>query len=469
MALDSSLAAVFIMFLLSWDLYVCPQTLAIVSACLRSGAFIRIMVLLCWFKLCFCSPAVEHLIMEGENQKRKEMSIKRSLLYLLWCVLVVVLSAPAIFYQVVNSIPGSFHIGYILLLGTRAAIGAIQGLVGNFIVPNLASKLTLHKHVFTAVSSLVMNCLIPAILIIYLDIGCLARWVILWKPCRRNSQLLERHLVCTEENGQDCKDMGLRRTFNMDVMVLRSNDLCEPHFSWSSTSISRCIQISLLRLQEIWLTKFITTGLVMPGLDLVRGVLPTESGQIVGNFGIYVAYALVSSGHLPLMNFVLLLACLGEGLVARVAWVEKCLKPTYVKDVAAPVVKMARLLSLVVHLASVAGDAHMSVVEGACIFALMATSISTRLARAHTPGGRLGGQEGGSCWWDALVSITPCRLRLCWSEDRHEKERKNALWLLPLADANSPVDWHSFQTRDVALKSPRASLHEGYSGLSVGT
>ena len=64
----------------------------------------------------------------------------------------------------------------------------------------------------------------------------------------------------------------------------------------------------------------------MPGVALIRDKLPTEPGALVGNFGIYMAYALVSSGHLPLMNFILLLAFLGEGLVARVAWAEKCIK-----------------------------------------------------------------------------------------------------------------------------------------------
>ena len=49
------------------------------------------------------------------------------------------------------------------------------------------------------------------------------------------------------------------------------------------TSMSRCIETSLLRLQEIWLAKFITTGLVVPGMSLARQDLPSESGAIVSN------------------------------------------------------------------------------------------------------------------------------------------------------------------------------------------
>ena len=62
MVTDSAMAGVFIVFLLSWDLYyVCPQTLAILSACSRSSALIRTLVFLCWCKLCFHALAVEHL------------------------------------------------------------------------------------------------------------------------------------------------------------------------------------------------------------------------------------------------------------------------------------------------------------------------------------------------------------------------------------------------------------------------
>ena len=382
MVIDSSFAAVFIMFILFWDLYVCPQTLAMASACLRNSALIRILVLLCCCKLSFYSLAVAQLMMEGENQKKKRkkkpwtatMSTKRFLFWLLWCVSIVALSTPAILYQVVKSIPGFLHFGKILSLGLGASIGAIQGWVSSFIVPYLASRMTWQKHMLTAVSSLLMSCLLPSVLTIYLDAGCLARWVTLWEPCQSNSQSFQSRLICSTWNQQDCIDGVLEPYQNIDIMLLRSSDMCEPHFSWSSTSISRCMHISLLRLQEVWLGKFITIGLVWPGLALMVGKLPRHSGAIVGNFGIYMAYALVSSGHLPLMNFILLLAFLGEGLVGRVAWVEKRLKAKHVKNVAAPVVKMARLVSLMVHLASVAGDPHTLVTAIACIFMLIKAS-----------------------------------------------------------------------------------------------
>ena len=41
--------------------------------------------------------------------------------------------------------------------------------------------------------------------------------------------------------------------------------------------------------------------------------LPTEAGAIVGNFAIYMAYALMSSGHLPFMMPIAPSSCLGRG------------------------------------------------------------------------------------------------------------------------------------------------------------
>ena len=290
---------------------------------------------------------------------------------LLWYVLVVVLSTPAILYQVGKSIPGFLQIGKILSLGLRAGIGAMQGLVGKLIVPYLASQIAGQKHVFTTIASLLMNCVIPAVVIIYLDTGCLGRWLSLWKPCRSNRQLFQHLLICTPQNKRDCGLLPTLHGVRVDMMVVRSSDICDPHGLWTFYSMSSCIHITLLRLQEIWLTKFITVGLVIPGLALMRGSLPTESGAVMGTLGIYMAHALVSSGHLPLMNFILHLAFLGEGLVARVAWAEKSFKARYVADVAAPVVKMAQLLSLMVHLASAAGDPHTLLLASAYIFMLI--------------------------------------------------------------------------------------------------
>ena len=94
------------------------------------------------------------------------------------------------------------------------------------------------------------------VVIIYMDTGCLGRWVSFWKTCRSNSQLFERPLICTAENEQDCVIVGLTLgrpgPKQIDIMVQHPSEVCEPHVSWTLTSMSRCIQITLLRLQEVF-------------------------------------------------------------------------------------------------------------------------------------------------------------------------------------------------------------------------
>ena len=360
---DFLFAMFLLMFLLLWDLLeACPQTLALASACSRNSTLIRSLVFLRWCKLSFHSVAMEHLTMEGGNQQTMnrwtaKMLRRKLLSWMLWSILSLVLSTLPILYQTSRSIPGFLPAARpIMSLALKACIGAIQGLVGSLIVPYLANKITQQKHMFTTLSNLLMNFLIPAVVIMCLDTGCLGRWVSLWNPCQRsNSQMFQRRLICTTERDRDC-DVGLPRFLDIDIIIQSSSDICDPHFSWSSASISSCIHTVLFRLQEIWLTKFLMTGLAMQGMALLRDGLPTESGEVVGNFGILIAYAMLSSGHLPLMNFVLLLTFFSQGLVARVAWAKSRLNAKYVENVAAPVVKIARLLSLMVYLASAARE-----------------------------------------------------------------------------------------------------------------
>ena len=233
-------AAVFFMFLLSWDLFACPETLVLASACLRSGALMRTLVFLCWCKLSVHSLAVEHLTTKGENQRKwtARIAMKQSLLWLLWIGLTVLLSTVAILYQVGKSIPGSLQAGKTLSSGLIACIGGTQGLIVKTIVHYLASKMALQKHVCITVSSLLMSCIIPGVVIIYLDTGCLGGWVTLWKQCQRNSQKFQYSLTCSQEN-RCVKGWNLLSDISMEIIVVRSSDICDPHFSWSPTSISR--------------------------------------------------------------------------------------------------------------------------------------------------------------------------------------------------------------------------------------
>ena len=62
---------------------------------------------------------------------------------------------------------------------------------------------------------------------------------------------------------------------------------------------------------------------------------------------------------------------------------KKCLNTEYVQNIAPPAMKMARALSLMVHLASAAGDPRTLALAVASLFSLtMADGMSMRLATA---------------------------------------------------------------------------------------
>ena len=234
MMMGSAVAADFIVFLLASDLcYVCPQTLASLSACLRSSALIRTFVFLCWCKLSLHSPALQHFTMEREKQKKWTAKIlwKRLLLWWVWCVLTLVLSILAVLYQVAQSIPGFSSSWKILVVGPESLHWGHPRIGEQLhLCLVLLAEITRQKHAFATVSVLLMNCVIPIVVIVYLDIECLGRWVSFWKTCRSNSQQFQTRLVCNGKDDRYC-DVLLSTFHDVDVMVIKPSDICDPHVS----------------------------------------------------------------------------------------------------------------------------------------------------------------------------------------------------------------------------------------------
>ena len=105
----------------------------------------------------------------------------------------MVLSLPAVLFQVGKSVPGVLGADRIILTAIlNACIGMLQGVLGALVIPHLAQKLTSNKHVYMTFGNMLMNCLFPAAVIIGLDSACLGNWVMLWIPCRQNPESLRR-------------------------------------------------------------------------------------------------------------------------------------------------------------------------------------------------------------------------------------------------------------------------------------
>ena len=86
----------------------------------------------------------------------------------------------------------------------------------------------------------------------------------------------------------------MKITGNLEVPLLRSADICDSYQARARTTLSKCVQVALLRLQDLWLPKILTSGVVMPAIRIARGAHYKDSTGVVANLAVYIAYVIVS-------------------------------------------------------------------------------------------------------------------------------------------------------------------------------
>ena len=97
-----------ILLLLPWDLYKCPRTLAVASACHRDGAATHFLLIALWAYTSFFSPSLKFWTTFAKSANAGgRRSAKRCLQWLIWIPLTWLLSIPVIINQIAKSIPGS--------------------------------------------------------------------------------------------------------------------------------------------------------------------------------------------------------------------------------------------------------------------------------------------------------------------------------------------------------------------------
>ena len=95
------------LLLLPWDLYKCPRTLAVASACLRDGAATHFLLLALWAYTSFFSPSLKFWTTFAKSSNAGvRRSAKRCLQWLIWIPLTWLLSIPVIINQIAKSTPG---------------------------------------------------------------------------------------------------------------------------------------------------------------------------------------------------------------------------------------------------------------------------------------------------------------------------------------------------------------------------
>ena len=221
-------------------------------------------------------------------------------------------------------------------------IGGVQGLLGTFVIPHLAQRLTSRKHAYTTLGSLLVNCLFPAAVIIGLDAACLGNWVTLWGPCTQNDERLN----------------VFHRMGNKPVQVLTAHEFCSPWHAQATASMPWCFEVTLLRLQTLWVGKLIFAGLLIPAGRITAERSEKESGEVVGKVTILLAYATICSGHLPLVILLIPVAMLGEIVLAIASWMNGHLRIRNHDGIAGPSSAIFEVLAATVQLTSSAERPH---------------------------------------------------------------------------------------------------------------
>ena len=380
-AIAGSLHCCFFSYLISWNLYKCPRTFSWASACLRGSSFISTLSVLLWVRFCFWSPAASCLILpdnhaKGTSRVQQQRSTRRSLQWWLWSLTSLVLSIPSILCLAAKSIPGIFRGHKVWLWLMSLSLGAVQGMLGSLVTPFLARRFRFpfHEHVLVPVASLLLNLVFPSIVIVYLDANCLGRWVLFWEPCRVGAPLLQQALVCNE--GLVCKLPQVSQYRDPDdiwIIVLNRAEICDPHLAMAKASASRCMELALLRLQDIWLGKFIVSGFLIPPCRATSSTI--SSGATVGRLVLIVAFAMLSSGYLLLMMPLLLLVALSEIMVAAIYLERNSRMHVARQKIASPNIGLARVLSSIVHLVAVSEQPFAMVMLCGCLIQHAATGV----------------------------------------------------------------------------------------------
>ena len=338
--------------LLTWDTYKCPPALSLASVCLRDGAFNHLLVLILWSQLYF---SVHKLgcFTPSQGSVTSEIHTRNLLLCLRPLFLACALSSMAVLHQTMKSVPGFLAIGPFWARVLNSSIGVIQGVLGAVVLPSVGKKLSDNKLSFLVMLGLFTNCLLPAAVIGFLDTACLGNWPALWDPCRNNPEQFNR---VVDKAG----------VLSHSVQVLSSADICNSRHARAQTTLSKCVQVALLRLQDMWLSKIVTSGVVIPASRLARKEHYSDSTQVVSALVLYFAYAIITAGHLPLLMPLLWISMSSVTLLAAVSWHNQTLHQDLKGLSITSTLSMPEALSVIIHAATASTSAGVRTIVSSC-------------------------------------------------------------------------------------------------------
>ena len=324
---------------LSCQVYICPSVLALSSGCLSRRTAMLMMVLILWAR--FLSETTHTFWTRRQRSSEgapAAVTISHSVfLWICWLLLVTILSVFVVMDVAGKCTPVMLDTGQLGLRLIHGAIGACQALLSTIVIPFLAGcceqRAKIRKASLVSTACLLNTCLIPGLVIFYMDGACYGHWVQWWKPCTRLGRF-------------DVTMVGWNGDHNGGVRILRDADICSPR---SSLDARECARSIALKLQAILLPKLMMTALTMPAGRLAAGRLYEQSDSLVMALTGLFELGILLGGPLPLMAPLLSIGVLSEQLLSAVSAYDRKLHAVSREGDVRVAVTTASLCSVLVH------------------------------------------------------------------------------------------------------------------------
>ena len=166
------------------DLYSCPSTVALATACLSQSSSGHAVIVLIWRRLCLYSlhPWWVHMELPTKRATPAEIT-KNWLTWCFWIALMLVLSLPATLTVAGKCTPALFKEHSRVAQAMDLSIGALQGALSAFLVPLLARRMGASSpFILMGCANFVTKCM-AGCTVFFLDEACLGRWKSWWAPC----------------------------------------------------------------------------------------------------------------------------------------------------------------------------------------------------------------------------------------------------------------------------------------------
>ena len=275
--------------------YTCPATLVRATPCLSKSLPVHIMVGIVWTGVLLGALRWRNL---GENHTYaagRSSTIRHCLTWASWVVLIPILSFTVAVDITNMCVPSIVDVNYVKYL--HVAAGGFQALLTGVLIPRLARKVsTIRKPVLVSTASILSTCLIPSLVVLYLDGDCLAKWTKFWSPCAHPGTF----------------DVKIPES----IMILWHVEVCA---SSHTISPSTCVRSVALKLQGMLLNKLVMASLFLPASRLATQRFFKRTSDFVPKLAVLVEVNVVLGAPLPLLVPLIGVGLLSESLVAAAA------------------------------------------------------------------------------------------------------------------------------------------------------